>query len=175
MQKLIVKLRISTVRIKENQPTSPTCPRYLRSTQTPLLASLTSQHSQPDISMADKLLNHIASAAELDTLMSNNTYVVVDFYADWCGPCKAIAPSYANLSKQHSIPRVLAFAKVNVDNAQDAAARYRVSAMPTFMFFKEGKQVAVNGQAMIQGADPRSLSAAAEKLGGLAKKRAASA
>jgi thioredoxin 1 len=125
--------------------------------------------------MADKLLNHIASAAELDTLMSNNTYVVVDFYADWCGPCKAIAPSYANLSKQHSIPGVLAFAKVNVDNAQDAAARYRVSAMPTFMFFKEGKQVAVNGQAMIQGADPRSLSAAAEKLGGLAKKRAASA
>ncbi|TLD04574.1 thioredoxin-like protein, partial [Venturia nashicola] len=118
--------------------------------------------------MADKL-NHIASAAALDTLMSNNTYVVVDFYADWCGPCKAIAPSYAALAKQHSIPGVLAFAKVNVDHAQDAAARYRVSAMPTFMFFKEGKQVAVNGQAMIQGADPRSLSAAAEKLGGLAK------
>lgn len=124
--------------------------------------------------MADKL-KHIASAAELDTVMSNNTYVVVDFYADWCGPCKAIAPSYAALAKQHSITGVLAFAKVNVDHARDAAARYRVSAMPTFMFFKEGKQVAVNGQAMIQGADPRSLSAAAEKLGGLAKKRAASA
>lgn len=46
--------------------------------------SLTPLHSQPDISMADKL-NHIASAAELDTLMSNNTYVVVDFHADWCG------------------------------------------------------------------------------------------
>lgn len=124
--------------------------------------------------MADKL-HHIASAAELDTLMSSTTYVVVDFYADWCGPCKAIAPGYAALATQHSVPGILAFSKVNVDNAQDAAARYRVSAMPTFMFFKDGKQVAVNGQAMIQGADPRSLSAAAEKLGGLAKKRAASA
>jgi thioredoxin 1 len=44
--------------------------------------------------------------------------------------------------------------------------------MPTFMFFKEGKQVMVNGQKTIQGADPRTLGAAAEKLGGLAKKRA---
>ncbi|KAH7040082.1 thioredoxin-like protein [Microdochium trichocladiopsis] len=124
--------------------------------------------------MADNL-HHIGSTTELDTLMSNTTYVVVDFYADWCGPCKAIAPGYAALASQHSIPGILAFAKVNVDHAQDVAARYRVTAMPTFMFFKEGKQVAVNGQAMIQGADPRSLSAAAEKLGGLAKKRAASA
>ena len=82
--------------------------------------------------MADKL-KHIASAAELDTVMSSNTYVVVDFYADWCGPCKAIAPSYAALAKQHSITGVLAFAKVNVDHAKDAAARYRVSAMPTFL------------------------------------------
>ncbi|KAJ1338549.1 thioredoxin 1 [Microdochium nivale] len=124
--------------------------------------------------MADNL-HHIGSAEQLDTLMSSTTYVVVDFYADWCGPCKAIAPGYQALAAQHSIPGILAFAKVNVDNARDAAARYRVSAMPTFMFFKDGKQVAVNGQAMIQGADPRSLSAAAEKLGALAKKKAASA
>ena len=58
---------------------------------------------------------------------------------------------------------------------KDVAGQYRVSAMPTFMFFKEGKQVAVNGQAMIQGADQGKLGAAAEKLGGLAKKRAAEA
>jgi len=68
----------------------------------------------------------------------------------------------------------LAFAKVNVDNARDIAQKYQISAMPTFMFFKDGKQVAVNGQAMIRGADAKSLTAAAEKLGGLAKTRAES-
>ncbi|KAK5174424.1 uncharacterized protein LTR77_001504 [Saxophila tyrrhenica] len=120
--------------------------------------------------MADSL-HHINSLPELQTLFSNTTYVAVDFYADWCGPCKTIAPVYANLSKKHSAPGVLGFAKVNVDHAQDIARQYRVSAMPTFMFFKDGKQVGVNGQAMIQGADPRSLTAACEKLGGLAAKR----
>ena len=121
--------------------------------------------------MADNL-HHISSLPELQQLMAKTTYVAVDFYADWCGPCKTIAPIYANLSKKHALDGTLAFVKVDVDRAQDIAREYRITGMPTFMIFKEGKQVAVNGQAMIQGADPRSLSAAAEKLGGLAKKRA---
>lgn len=116
-------------------------------------------------------IHHITSSADMQSLLSANTYVAVDFYADWCPPCKAIAPVFESLAAKHSIPGVLAFAKVNVDHVQDVAAAYRVSAMPTFLFFKEGKQVAVNGQAMIQGADPQALAAAAEKLGGLAKKR----
>ncbi|OTB00763.1 hypothetical protein M426DRAFT_324005 [Hypoxylon sp. CI-4A] len=120
-------------------------------------------------------LHHINSLSELQSLFASTTYVAVDFFADWCGPCKTIAPHYEGLSKQHSTPNLLAFAKVNVDVAQDAARAYGVTAMPTFMFFKDGRQVAVNGQPMIRGADPRALSAAAEKLGGLAKKRAAEA
>ncbi|OIW27101.1 thioredoxin-like protein [Coniochaeta ligniaria NRRL 30616] len=119
----------------------------------------------------DDKIHHVNSSAELKSLLSSNTYVAVDFFADWCPPCKTIAPIFQSLAAKHSIPGVLAFAKVNVDHVQDAAATYRVTAMPTFLFFKEGKQVAVNGQVMIQGADPRSLSAAAEKLGGLARKR----
>ncbi|KAI8946140.1 thioredoxin-like protein [Xylaria longipes] len=124
--------------------------------------------------MSDKI-QHITSSAELATLFSSNTYVAVDFYADWCPPCKAIAPIYEKLAGQHAVDSVLAFAKVNVDHVQDVARIYGVTAMPTFLFFKEGRQVAVNGQKMIQGADPRSLGAAAEKLGGLAKKKAESA
>lgn len=116
-------------------------------------------------------LHHVDSAEHFDSLLAANTYVAVDFYADWCPPCKAIAPIYKSLADKHSAENTLAFAKVNVDNVQKIAARYGITAMPTFLFFKDGQQVAVNGQAMIQGADPRSLGAAAEKLGGLAQKR----
>jgi thioredoxin 1 len=124
--------------------------------------------------MADKVV-HISSQAELKQLFASTTYVVVDFFATWCPPCKAIAPVYESLAAKHSKPGILAFAKVNVDDVQALTLEYRISSMPTFMFFKEGRQVAVNGQALIQGADPRSLGAAAEKLGGLAIKRAEAA
>ena len=117
-------------------------------------------------------LHHINSLPELQKLFDTTTYVVIDFHADWCGPCKTIAPIYANLSKKHSVPEILAFTKCNVDVATDVAGQYGVTAMPTFMAFKNGKLVAVNGASQIRGADVRALSAAAEKLGGLAKKRA---
>jgi thioredoxin 1 len=121
------------------------------------------------------MVHHIASNDELQKLLSSTTYVAVDFFADWCPPCKAIAPVYEQLATKHSVDNVLAFAKVNVDHVQDAAHQYGITAMPTFLFFKEGKQVAVNGQVEIKGADPRSLGAAAEKLGGLAQKRVSGA
>ncbi|KAI0471839.1 thioredoxin domain-containing protein [Xylariaceae sp. FL0804] len=120
----------------------------------------------------DDKVHHVASLAELNQLLASTTYVAVDFYADWCPPCKSIAPHYAALAARHARPGALAFAKVNVDGgARDAAAAHRVTAMPTFLFFKEGRQVAVNGAAAIRGADPRALAAAADKLAGLAEKR----
>ena len=120
-------------------------------------------------------MHKITKAAEFDALLKSTSNVIVDFYADWCPPCKQIAPIFTALAGQHAVPGTLAFAKVNVDHAQDVAREFRVTAMPTFLFFKEGRQVAVNGQAAIQGADPRALSAAAEKLGNLAAKRAQAA
>lgn len=121
-------------------------------------------------------VHHISSPAEFDTLLKDTMYVVADFYADWCGPCKAIAPSYQKMAESKSVPSYLAFAKINVDNVQQIAAKYGISAMPTFMFFKDGKQVAVNGQALVRGADMKSLNGAVEKLGKLAvEKKAAGA
>ena len=123
---------------------------------------------------ADDKVHHITSAAELKDLFARTTYLVVDFFADWCPPCRAIAPVFAQLAARHADDdgRHLAFAKVNVDHVKDVALEYGVSAMPTFMFFKDGRQVMVNGQKAIQGADPRTLGAAVERLGGLARKRA---
>ena len=123
--------------------------------------------------MGDKEIQHITSSAELAALFSSTTYVAVDFYADWCPPCKAIAPLYEKLAAQHAVGGILAFAKVNVDHVQDVAREHGVTAMPTFLFFKESKQVAVNGSATLQGANPPVLTAAAEKLGRLAKEKQA--
>ncbi|KAK5114898.1 hypothetical protein LTR62_002057 [Meristemomyces frigidus] len=120
--------------------------------------------------MAETVLQP-SSLADLQTIFAANTYVAIDFYADWCGPCKVISPVFASLASKHGVKDTLAFAKVNVDNARDIAQKYQISAMPTFMFFKDGKQVGVNGQALIRGGDVRGLTAAAEKLGALARKR----
>jgi thioredoxin 1 len=117
-------------------------------------------------------VNHIASHGDFDSLLSSTRYVIVDFHADWCQPCKMIAPHFLKLASTFSIPGFLAFAKVDVDNVRSVAQKYNVSAMPTFMFFKEGMQVAVNGNVTIQGANLPTLTQAAEKMGRLAKAKA---
>ncbi|KAK4236343.1 thioredoxin-like protein [Achaetomium macrosporum] len=120
-------------------------------------------------------ISTISSHSAFDELLASTRYVIVDFYADWCGPCKMIAPHFLKLASTYAIPGFLAFAKVNVDNVGSVAQKYGVAAMPTFMFFKDGKQVAVNGNAIIQGANLPTLSAAAEKMGRLAKEKAEAA
>lgn len=118
------------------------------------------------------MVRDINTASEFDEVLANNTYVVADFYATWCPPCKQIAPFYESLNQQHAIDGYLQFIKLDVEKVREISARYSISAMPTFMFFKESKQVAVNANPLLQGANPPALKAAAEKLGGLAKKRA---
>jgi thioredoxin 1 len=134
------------------------------------LAEISPKRKASAVNMA---VNHISSPAEFQSLLDKTMYVVTDFYADWCGPCKAIAPMYEQFAKASTVPGYLAFAKVNVDNVQQVAVQYGVSAMPTFMFFKNGKQVAVNGQSLIRGADVNSLKAATEKLDKLARAKQA--
>lgn len=73
-------------------------------------------------------------------------------YADWCGPCKQIAPLFASLSNQFSREKVATFVKVNTDNHKDLAKEYNVAALPTFLLFQNGKVV-----KKVQGANPREL------------------
>ncbi|KAL9127333.1 MAG: hypothetical protein Q9217_003772 [Psora testacea] len=80
-------------------------------------------------------------------------------YADWCGPCKAIAPIYEQLSVQLSRPDKITFTKVNTDKLRDVARAYNVTAMPTFIIFK--KQQIVES---IKGANPPKLQEAVKKL-----------
>ncbi|WP_347158550.1 thioredoxin [Pontibacter chitinilyticus] len=65
--------------------------------------------------------------------------VLVDFYADWCGPCKAMSPIVQQVAGEYN--GKLKVIKINIDNNQAAAAQYRVQGVPTFIIFHQGKQV----------------------------------
>ncbi|MHA6248791.1 thioredoxin [Pontibacter sp. CAU 1760] len=65
--------------------------------------------------------------------------VLVDFYADWCGPCKAMSPIVEQVASQYN--GKLKVIKVNIDNNQAAASQFRVQGVPTFILFKQGQQV----------------------------------
>ncbi len=69
--------------------------------------------------------------------------VVVDFHATWCGPCKMIAPLVGEMAEQMAADVV--FLKVDVDEAEDVAAEYNITAMPTFLFMRDGKKVRKTG------------------------------
>jgi thioredoxin 1 len=76
---------------------------------------------------------------KFNTLISSPTPVLVDFYADWCGPCKAMGPAIQAVGKDvEGKARVI---KVNIDKNQAAAMQYDVRAVPTFIIFKQGQQV----------------------------------
>lgn len=65
--------------------------------------------------------------------------VVVDFFATWCGPCKMIAPKVEEMEAEFK--DTVVFLKVDVDEAEDAAMEYNITAMPTFLFIKNNKKV----------------------------------
>ncbi|MDX1595926.1 MAG: thioredoxin [Nitrosopumilaceae archaeon] len=73
-----------------------------------------------------------------DQIVSSDTPTLVDFWAEWCGPCKSMHPVFESLSKKY--PKIQ-FARVNVDNNQNIAMRYGVQSIPTFIMFKGGMQV----------------------------------
>jgi thioredoxin 1 len=65
--------------------------------------------------------------------------VLVDFYADWCGPCKMIAPIVAELADEYA--GKIKIGKLNVDQESGTAEKYRVMSIPTLIIFKNGKPV----------------------------------
>ena len=68
--------------------------------------------------------------------ISNKDLLLVDFWAEWCGPCKSMHPIFTRMAKKYKQVR---FARVNVDNAQDIAMKYGVQSIPTFIMFKDGE------------------------------------
>ncbi|MBC7950148.1 MAG: thioredoxin [Chitinophagaceae bacterium] len=74
-----------------------------------------------------------------DQIIGSSTPVLVDFYADWCGPCKAMNPIIKEVAD--SLKGKVRVVKVNIDKAVAAANKYQVQAVPTFAIFKNGQIV----------------------------------
>ena len=72
-------------------------------------------------------------------VMESNKVVLVDFYADWCGPCKMMSPVIDKIAEEAD-DRVKV-CKLNVDDAQDIAVEYNVMSIPTLILFKDGNEV----------------------------------
>ncbi|KAK5990916.1 Thioredoxin-like protein 1 [Cladobotryum mycophilum] len=119
----------------------------------------------------------ISSKGQFDSLLKTSRIVVADcktphheelypaiasvapFYADWCAPCRQIAPVYQTLAETLSHPNVVTFVKINNDENQDIAKEYGVSVLPTFLIFRSGKVI-----EKVQGANPAELKGVLEKL-----------
>lgn len=89
------------------------------------------------------------TGAELERHMAGDLPLVVDFWAPWCAPCRAMAPTFEHTAQQ--IEPHARFVKLNTDNDQAIASRLDIRAIPTLMIFKHGKEVARVAGAMDAG------------------------
>jgi thioredoxin 2 len=99
--------------------------------------------------------------AGFDAFLSRNSLpVLVDFWADWCGPCHAMAPAFERAAGEHKTR--VRFAKLNTERAQGVAGRFGIRSIPTMILFRDGREA-----ARISGAlDARSISGwLAQQLG----------
>ncbi|KAK7681584.1 hypothetical protein QCA50_015317 [Cerrena zonata] len=84
------------------------------------------------------MVQELKTYEEFQELISSGKTVVIDFWAEWCGPCKQISPIFVRLAAEYSS---ITFAKVNVDDAAQISEEVGIRAMPTFMVFKNGVKI----------------------------------
>jgi thioredoxin 1 len=88
---------------------------------------------------ADNSIVHVSDSTFDETVGAADTVVVVDFWAEWCGPCKMIAPTLAEIASEHE--GKVRIAKLNVDDNPQTAMRFNVMSIPTLLVFSEGEPV----------------------------------
>ena len=81
----------------------------------------------------------IATNTSFDDLLQDEKLVIVDFWATWCGPCRMLSPLLDEVEEE--MADKIAVVKVNIDDADEIAMRYRIMSIPTLLFFKGGELV----------------------------------
>ena len=85
------------------------------------------------------MIHHIENNQINKEVLNSDKLVIIDFFATWCVPCQMLTPVLKSLDEKYSDE--IEVYKVNVDESQNAAMRYGVTAMPTLVFFKDGEEV----------------------------------
>src|ERR1043165_3571544 len=90
----------------------------------------------PRGTMSSPDIHHVTDATFEPEVLKSDTPVLVDYWAEWCGPCKSIAPILDDLAKEYG--GRLKIAKINVDENQQVPAKFGIRGIPTLMLFKNG-------------------------------------
>ena len=96
--------------------------------------------------MSSELIKHTTDASFDSDVLQADKPVLVDYWAEWCGPCKMIAPILDEVSKDYD--GKLRVAKMNVDENRDVPAKYGIRGIPTLMLFKDGQLAATKVGAL---------------------------
>ena len=80
-----------------------------------------------------------ADAESFDSVIKNNAAVLVDFWAEWCAPCKMMAPILNEVAEE--LPKGKQVGKVNIEKYQTLAQKFKVRSIPTLIFYKDGKLI----------------------------------
>ena len=96
--------------------------------------------------MSSDLITHTSDASFNTDVIESGTPVLVDYWAEWCGPCKMIAPILDEVSKTYD--GRLRVAKMNVDENRDIPAKFGIRGIPTLMLFKDGELAATKVGAL---------------------------
>ena len=93
------------------------------------------KHQQEQLAMKETPVMELNSS-NFDDALFKNKLMLVDFWAEWCGPCKSMHPIFSRMAKKYSHIR---FARVNIDDSQNIATKFNVQSIPTFIMFNDGK------------------------------------
>ncbi|MEY4475769.1 MAG: thioredoxin [Pseudomonadota bacterium] len=100
--------------------------------------------------MSDKIIHLSDDSFDTDVLKASGL-VLVDFWAEWCGPCKMIAPILDEIAEEEEYEGKLTITKLNIDDNQGTAPKYGIRGIPTLLLFRDGEVVATKVGALSKG------------------------